>query len=215
MEKWCWRDNDKHIKYDFLIWIFTHGCSLFYPFGNFIIVWRQAAEMPVPENMLGWPLFHLSHLWWARYITQKNQHILSAASAPAGLIVAFLWICIMLLKICTSLWSNIELHTVTGTKTHTHTQSPPRPDTCTHSQHDGIAGVCLVREEKWAEIRSCDPPVCLRLYHSNLTAVIHFKQRQMASGKVRKSLCASLSLIPPSIYIPISASTISQSLLIE
>ncbi len=87
-------------------------------------------------------------------------------------------------------------YTITQTKTQT---KPPRPNTCTHSQHDRIAGVCLVREEEWAEIRSCDPPVCLRLYHSNLTAVTLFKQRQMASGKVRKSL-RLLSFLYPSIY---------------
>lgn len=85
--------------------------------------------------------------------------------------------------------------------------SSARPSTCTHSQRDGIAGVCLVREEKWVEIRSCDPPVCLRLYHSSPTAVILFKQRQMASGKVGKSPSPSLSLTPLSIYyINISAS---------
>lgn len=170
--------------------------------------------MPVPGQIHGWPLFHLTHLWWAGYPTkmsfsQKNLHIPSAAPAPAGLMVVFLRICVTLLKICTSFWSNFtEQHTITRTKTHTHahTQSP-RPGTCTHSQHDRIGGVCLVREEKWAEIRSCDPPVCLCLYHSNLTAVILFKQRQMASGKVRKSLSPSLSLIPLSIYVPLSASS--------
>lgn len=51
------------------------------------------------------------------------------------------------------------------------TPAEPRPDTCTHSQHGRIAGVCLVWKKKWAGIRSCDPPVCLRLYHGNLTAV--------------------------------------------
>lgn len=89
-----------------------------------------------------------------------------------------------------------------------HTHIAPVTNRCTHSQHDRIVGVCLVREAKWAEIRSCDASVCLHLYHSNLTAVILFKQRQMASGKVRKSLSPSFFLISLSIYVPISASSL-------
>lgn len=99
----------------------------------------------------GHPLFHL----WIilQRDVQKNQHILPAAAKPDSVIEGFLWIYIFLVKLYCTAHSNPDSN---------HKQSPPSP-THAHSQHDRIAGVCLVSEEKWAEIRSCDPPVCLRL----------------------------------------------------
>lgn len=122
-------------------------------------------------------------------------HYFFWSTAPAGLTVGS---APLFLKYARLSGQALLNYTVTRTKT---PHGAPPPDTCKHSRHDRIAGVCLVGKEKWAEIWSCDPPVCLRLYHSDLTAVILFKQRQMASGKVRKRVH-----LPLSIYIAISAS---------
>lgn len=148
--------------------------------------WGQAAAMPVPSDPL---------MSWISHCNFPPPHYFFWSTAPVGLTVGS---APFFLKYARLSGQALLTYTVTRTKT---PHGAPPPDTCKHSRHDRIAGVCLVGKEKWAEIRSCDPPVCLRLYHSNLTAVILFKQRQMASGKVRKRVH-----LPLSIYIAISAS---------
>lgn len=88
----------------------------------------------------------------------------------------------------TSVCAAPRLFIITLLQVSTHLRQSVRPPLTPADSRDaaGFLLVCLVWREEWAAMRSCDPPVCLRLYHGDLTAVWLLKQGQMASGGEKK-----------------------------
>lgn len=132
-----------------------------------------------------WSLFQLNHLW-----RELDYH-------TAVRLQQTIWI--VRLKVCTYFWSNFNHNNNNNNNTwprhmHTHTVNTT-----------GFAGVCLVREEEWAAIRSCDPPVCLRLYHRKPDSSHTPQTDRWLPGKSGK--VSIFPLVHPttrrSIYIPI------------
>lgn len=121
--------------------------------------------------MFYWPGFHQTY-WWVEYHTArlKNTDFLCSLSSDLQPSPENMYIYLVVQALLNDTNRDRAL--------------PPHMQTPSAWQ-DCWCLTCL--EGEMSRDKERDPPVCLRLYHGSLTAVRLFKQRQMASGKVRKS----------------------------